>query len=127
MKAGYNWLKEWVGIPVDPAALARELTMVGLQLESMQDIGDDVVLDLEVTVNRPDCLSLIGLAREAATIFGSDPPRLPELHASPLLRFDGAEGQYPAGETLPLKISLQDHAVCPRYCGQLVTGINVGP
>jgi phenylalanyl-tRNA synthetase beta chain len=127
MKVGYNWLLEWVEIPVDAAGLAKELTMVGLQLESMQETGGDIVLDFEVTVNRPDCLSLLGLAREAATIFGSDPPRLPELHASGIVRFDGAQGEYPAGEEIPLKIFLQDSAVCPRYCGQIVTGIRVGP
>ena len=127
MKIGYNWLKEWVEIPVDAATLAKELTMVGLQLESMQNMGDEIVLDFEITVNRPDCLSLLGLAREASTIFGSDAPRLPDLHPSAIVHVDGPEGQYPAGEDIPLKILLQDTAVCPRYCGQIVTGISVGP
>jgi len=67
MRFSYNWLKEMVDIPVDADTLARELTMVGLQLESKQQLENDVILDFEITVNRPDCLSVYGLAPNKIT------------------------------------------------------------
>lgn len=124
MKVSYNWLREWVDIPVDADTLAKELTMVGLQLQSMDKTGTDVILDFEITVNRPDCLSLIGVAREAGTIFNSPAPQLPKLLDSPVLRVDGKEGKYPAGG-LALHIVLEDPELCPRYCGQIVMGVKV--
>ena len=41
--------------------------MIGLNTESLAQVGDDWVLDVEVTTNRPDCLSHYGVARELAT------------------------------------------------------------
>ena len=41
----------------------------GLALEGLEAQGDDVVMDFDVTANRPDCLSVIGIAREIATAY----------------------------------------------------------
>ena len=66
MKAPVSWLREFVEVPGEPAAVARRLADCGFAVESMD--GD--VIDFEVTANRPDCLSIYGLAREAAAAFG---------------------------------------------------------
>jgi len=126
MKVSYNWMKETVDIPADPDALARALTMVGLQLESKQHYEDDTTLDFEVTVNRPDCLSVFGLAREAALIYASPPPALKGLHATQVIPFKTNDGRYSsAGKDL--RILIEDADLCPRFCGQLITGIKAGP
>src|SRR5208283_3007273 len=67
MKISVNWLTEFVEIASDPRQLRSDLTMIGLNTESMAPAGDDWVLDVEVTTNRPDCLSHYGVARELAT------------------------------------------------------------
>lgn len=77
---------------------------------------DDVMLDFEVTPNRPDCLSLVGLAREVAAQTGA-PLRLPEVDLQ-------EDGRPAADETA---VALEDETACPRYVARLVRGVRVGP
>jgi phenylalanyl-tRNA synthetase beta chain len=75
--------------------------------------GSDAVLDVEVTSNRTDCDSVIGLAREIASARKTalrEPPRLE------------AKGDGP----LP-KVSIEDPRDCPRYMARVVRGVKVGP
>jgi len=60
MKVPISWLKEYVDPPASPAELAKLLVMAGVGVESVE--GD--VLDLEITANRADLLSMLGVARE---------------------------------------------------------------
>jgi phenylalanyl-tRNA synthetase beta chain len=126
MKVSFNWLKEVVDIPVDPDELGHALSMVGLQLESKQEQSGDTVLDFEITVNRPDCLSILGLAREIALIFGSPPPAVNGLHKIQTVPFRSKEGRYSSAGR-ELRILIDESDLCRRYCGQLITGIKVGP
>ena len=126
MKVSYRWLREVVNIPEDAEALARALTMVGIQLESKQPTGDDITLDFEVTVNRPDCLSVIGLSREIALIYESPAPAIDGLHKAQVLLFRSNEGRFSDGSK-DVQILIEDSELCPRYCAQLITNIKVGP
>jgi phenylalanyl-tRNA synthetase beta chain len=126
MKVSYNWLRQIVDIPVDADALATALTMVGLQLESKQQSGNDISFDFEITVNRPDCLSVVGLAREIAVLFQSPAPIITDLHPCEILAFRGAEGTYSAAGR-NVRIVIEEPELCPRYCGQLITGVTVQP
>jgi len=67
VKAPASWLRELVDVPVDTATLARDMHMAGFEVASVEDD----VIDFEITANRPDCLSLIGLSREIATRYGT--------------------------------------------------------
>ncbi len=80
----------------------------------LADYLGDTVLDLEVTPNRPDCLSVIGITREMSALTGQS------LHF-PEIRYE---------ETLPLidqQISVEIAApdLCPRYCASLIIGVKV--
>ncbi len=66
MKVSYLWLKEFVDFDASPRELADDLSMVGIVVETIQPAGDDFILDLDLTTNRPDCLSHLGVAREIA-------------------------------------------------------------
>ena len=86
-----------------------------------RDLGEalqfaDVVLEVAVTPNRPDCLSILGLAREVAALF-RQPLRLPPV--------DFPE----AGEGIDqvAKVTILDPVACPRYAARLVAGLHVGP
>ena len=69
MKIPLNWLKEYVDVPSDVEVLTQKLTAIGhMQDKKPEKVGDDVVIDLEVRQNRPDCLSIVGVAREAAAV-----------------------------------------------------------
>ena len=67
----WEWLSQYVKLTVDPDNLAHRFTMSGLNHEATSRVGSDIVIDLEVTSNRGDCLGHIGIAREAAVLLGS--------------------------------------------------------
>jgi len=78
--------------------------------------GPDVVLTIEVTPNRPDCLSILGIAREVAALYGC-PLKLPAI-------------QFPeTGEPIAggLAVDVADAAGCPRYTARLLRGVTIGP
>src|SRR5436190_14259200 len=70
MIVSFNWLNDLVPIDVSADELTRRLMLAGLNHEETKPAGDDLAIDLEVTSNRPDCLGHIGIAREAAVVFG---------------------------------------------------------
>ena len=77
---------------------------------------DDVIIDFEITPNRPDCLSLFGIAREVQVLTGN-PLRPPQ--------FALAESGVPTAEEVQIDIDVPDD--CPRYVGRVVRGVKVGP
>jgi len=79
MKVTYNWLKEHVDIKISPRTLAEKLTMAGLEVTSLEERDGDFVFEIEITSNRSDCLSVIGIAREIAAITGKKLSRYPAL------------------------------------------------
>ena len=116
MKASLNWLKEFVEVAAEPRKLKADLTMIGLGVESFASVRDDVVLDIEVTTNRPDCLSHYGIARELATHY-----RKP---LKPLRVAVKESGKPAAGE---VSIEIADADLCARYCGRVVQNVHVKP
>src|SRR5207248_7488094 len=90
----HRWLSELVNVPVDAAAVASALALRGFEVASI-DQGPDPVIDFEITANRPDCLSVIGLAREAAAAF-SLPLQMPDRTMPP------------AGQPQPMDVAIQD-------------------
>ncbi|HKS27011.1 MAG TPA: hypothetical protein VJS44_04295, partial [Pyrinomonadaceae bacterium] len=70
MNISYNWLRELTGVEVEPRALAERLTMLGLAVDGVHPRGDDFLLEIDLTSNRPDCLSHLGVAREVAVSEG---------------------------------------------------------
>ncbi len=80
----------------------------------LADYLGDVILDLDVTPNRPDCLSVIGIAREIAALTGQS-LRLPEVSYE--------ETVFPIDQQISVEIAAPE--LCPRYCASLITGIKV--
>lgn len=76
----------------------------------------DVVFEYEVTSNRVDCYSVIGIAREAAATFGKE-------FVPPVVRQTGNEED--AGDYI--KVTVENTDLCPRYCARVVKNIKVGP
>ncbi|RMH11922.1 MAG: phenylalanine--tRNA ligase subunit beta, partial [Gemmatimonadetes bacterium] len=86
---------------------------------------DDVRLDVEVTANRGDLLSHVGVAREAAPGGVAD-LELPELPGAPCVELDYArdEACARAGD---VEVRIDAPELCPRYLGAVVRGVEVGP
>jgi len=78
MKISLEWLKEYVDYNGSVEQLEEIFTNVGFPVEGRQQVGEDWMLDVEVTSNRPDCLGHIGLAREVSAVTGAA-FRLPDV------------------------------------------------
>jgi phenylalanyl-tRNA synthetase beta chain len=114
MKISLNWLKDYVKIRVDANTLAGCLTMAGLEVESIGKAGaTDTVFEIEVTPNRADCLSVIGVAREVAAV-------TKEALKRPAVK----KIAYPK-KAVPVEI--RDKDLCRRYIGTLIQGVRIKP
>ncbi len=114
MKLSYNWIKDYADIKEGPEALAEKLTMSGSEVGSCSKVKGDTVMELEITSNRPDCLNMIGLAREAAAVAGAKisipfPKDLPK------------EGK----ARLSVRCDIKAPELCPRYTARIIEGVNV--
>ncbi|HHT9135519.1 MAG TPA: phenylalanine--tRNA ligase subunit beta, partial [Candidatus Avalokitesvara rifleensis] len=114
MKVSYCWLKEYCDFDLSAQELADTLTDAGFVVEEVNPLQDDYCLDVEVTSNRPDCLGVLGIAREVAAITRSK-LRLPEV-------------DYEAGKApVDFKIHVEDSELCPHYTARVIRGVKIGP
>jgi phenylalanyl-tRNA synthetase beta chain len=116
MDISYNWLRELTDVGAEPRELAERLTMAGLAVDSVREAGDDFVLEFDLTSNRPDCLSHLGIAREAAALAGSN-VRMP---ASEIQSVEGRAEQFTS-------VEIEDAELCPRYAARVVRGVRIAP
>ena len=79
--------------------------------------NDDTVVDFEITNNRPDCYSILGLAREAAAAFNK-----PMRHHDPVVR-GSAAGEL--SELLEVEVPAED--LCRRYTARMVRNVKIAP
>ncbi|MBN2242875.1 MAG: phenylalanine--tRNA ligase subunit beta [Acidobacteria bacterium] len=115
MKISTEWLGEYVEIRESPQKLKDDLSMIGLLVEAVEEGESTSVLEVEVTSNRPDCLSHIGVAREVAALYRR-PLRHPEKRET--LRIEP--------DRIPYAIEVRDAGLCPRYTALVMDGIRVG-
>ena len=79
--------------------------------------NDDTIVDFEITNNRPDCYSIIGLARESAAAF-----QLPMKHHEPAVHGSDAGSMY---EKLDVEVPAAE--LCNRYTARMVANVKIGP
>jgi phenylalanyl-tRNA synthetase beta chain len=116
MYISYNWLRELTGTTRTPHELRDCLTMVGLAIDAVAEVGDDYVLDVEVPSNRPDCLSHVGIARELSVIEAGQ-VIIPPANPPPVA---GRTSGYTA-------VDILDPDLCPRYAARIVRGVEIAP
>ncbi len=114
MRVSFEWLKDFVKIDASAEAVAEKLTMTGLEVEAIERFGEDVVLEINVTPNRPDCLSMIGIARELSASYGI-PLTFPDLNV------------VADSKALDFNVEIAEPELCSRYAGRIVRSIRVGP
>ena len=72
MKISLDWLRDYVDTSLSADEIGDILSNLGFPIESVEQVGDDTMLDVEVTSNRGDCLGHIGIARELAAATGQE-------------------------------------------------------
>jgi phenylalanyl-tRNA synthetase beta chain len=111
-----DWLSDHVDLPEDRDELAAGLTSVGLAVEGLEETADgDLLLDVDVTTNRPDCMNHRGLAREVAVHWRR------QLKPLPTAVDEAAERAADA-----VSVELDDPEGCPRYVARVLRGVTVG-
>src|SRR5436190_3720993 len=109
MIVSWNWLAQYVRLDMSVEALTERLALAGLNHESTAEVGGDLAIELEVTSNRPDCLSHIGVAREVAVLFDRalrvPDPRPPESGPAVATRTE-------------VRVEAPD--LCPRFTARVV-------
>ncbi|MCL2883017.1 MAG: phenylalanine--tRNA ligase subunit beta [Coriobacteriia bacterium] len=105
-----------IGSDADGIMVLPAQAPIGLPIAEYLELAD-TVLDLEITPNRPDCMSMLGVAREIGAVY-DEPYGLEQRFAEP-----PRAGQ--AADLLSLQID--DAVRCPRYTAQVIRGVKVGP
>jgi len=129
MRVPYSWLKEYLTSVPELPELCHLLTMGGLEVEDVRDWtatdggSSDKILMTAVTPNRGDLLSMVGVARHAAALSGTDfvgpVPTFPETDEPVTDRGKASVG--------PVTVEVADPVGCPRYSALLIEGVKVGP
>lgn len=117
-----HWLREYLKTKATPGQIKEYLSLCGPSIERIYGTGDETVYDVEVTGNRPDTMSVIGVAREAAAI-------LPKFGLAASLTGDPyqAKAKMPAGKpTLKLAIKT-DPVLNPRWMSVVFDSVTVRP
>ncbi len=126
MNISYNWLKELIDIDLSPEETAKALTRVGLAVEGIHPHGDDFVLDIDLTSNRPDCLSHLGVARELSVTVAKS------LTAETQSRGDDSQSgsvdeiPYPAALAAEV-VQIEAPELCHRFTARIIKGVKIGP
>src|SRR5688572_23940237 len=108
MRLLVSWLRDFVDVTASGEEIAADLGLRGFEVAAIEPFGDgDTVIDFEVTANRPDCLSVLGLAREVATLYDR-PIRLPSADT-------GTLASIATGTSERLTVTIADRELCPRY------------
>ena len=120
MNISYDWLKELIDIELPAAELAEKLTRVGLAVDGVHPQGDDFVLDIDLTSNRPDCLSHLGVAREVAVITEKSLTTGPQRQKA-----DEEEIPLPAALAREI-VKIEDPELCYRFTARLIRNVKIG-
>lgn len=117
MKLSRDWLSDYVDLSdLSDNDLGKRFTEIGHAVESVETHGDDTVFDLEITTNRVDAMSHLGMARELAAALGREVVE----RGRPRPREDSSE-------TSPVTIRIDAPQMCSRYTGKVIRGVTVRP
>jgi phenylalanyl-tRNA synthetase beta chain len=118
MKIFTKWLRSYLPeLPISDAQLAEDLTLRGIAVEAVFDLGpgNGSLYEMDITTNRVDAMNHYGIAREAATIYGVELKPLDTTLPEPQT----------AAQPFSVKIEAQD--ACGRFTARVLRGITIGP
>ncbi len=122
MRASFSWLNEFVDTGLGIEETAKLLTMAGLEIEGVEEeegVLDvltrpkDTLFEVNVTPNRADCLSILGIARELSALTGA-PLKMPPYK----VKDEGGP---------EINVEISDPELCRRYAGRVIKNVKIGP
>lgn len=112
MRVSFEWIKDFIDISAAPEEIADTLTMIGLEVEGSESVDDDTIFEVNITPNRPDCLSILGVSRELSAALNI-PVKMP-LH-----EIKGHDGGY------DYSVEISKPELCNRYTGRLIKDVTI--
>ena len=116
MKILYDWLKEFVAVPFAPGELRERLSLAGIAVEGLDETPAGPLLDLDLTINRPDCLGHYGVAREVAA-----------LTRKPLPPFSVTLAEAGESAAAAARVDIESPELCGRFTARVIRGVKVQP
>src|SRR5579864_1319078 len=116
MKILYDWLKEFVAVPFAPGELRERLSLAGIAVEGLDETPAGPLLDLDLTINRPDCLGHYGVAREVAA-----------LTRKPLPPFSVTLAEARESAAAAARVDIESPELCGRFTARVIRGVKVQP
>ncbi len=116
MKILLSWLNDYIKTGLGAEQIAEILSSLGFPCEAIEHLGDDAVIDVEVTSNRGDCLGYIGIARELAAGTGKE-LNIPEV------KLDKSNKDV----TEFASVEIIEPDLCGRYTARIIEQVKVGP
>jgi len=117
-----SWLREHLKTKATPKQIGQYLSLCSQSVEKIKKEGSDFVYNIEITTNRPDCLSIYGIARELAVI-------LPRFGIKAELQ-GIAEFKKPipkVKQELPLTVKITQESLCPRFTALIFDQVTIKP
>jgi len=114
MKFPVTWIGEYAKLPGDDDAVARAFTLSGSEVEGRETVEGETVMEFGITVNRPDCMNVYGLAREASVLLGT-----------PLNPIETAVAEAGPATSELTSVAVESPELCPRYRARVITGVKV--
>jgi phenylalanyl-tRNA synthetase beta chain len=115
MRISPTWLREFVDLKVNDRQLADDLTLAGIAVESVREMGGETVFEMEIGTNRPDAMCHYGVARECSAIYDIAlkpiKPRLPTAKSA----------------AKPFPILIEDAKGCLRYTARAMRNVKIAP
>ncbi len=125
MNISYNWLKDLIDLGLSVEETAAALTRVGLAVEGIETHGDDSILDVDITSNRSDCLSHLGIARELSVIT-ERPLKMRTKAATAADVIDINAIPFPS-VLAPEVVRIDASDLCSRFTARIIRNVKVGP
>jgi phenylalanyl-tRNA synthetase beta chain len=116
MKISLEWLSQYLPGPLNAEQAAEALTHGGLPVEVIDKHGEDTVVDVEVTSNRGDCLSHVGIARELSALLNRE--------------FRDVVPQVLESKDSALQVTsvrIEASQLCPHYTARILRNVKIGP
>jgi len=115
MKVSLDWLKDYIDVKVSPEKLADDLSLFGQEVEDVEKKSDDTIFDIEITPNRGDCLSILGIAREISALYKlkvKNEKLKVEVKSEKLDK--------------DIQVKISNPNICPRFTARIIDGIKIG-
>ena len=116
MNISYNWLKDLVEFDLSPKELAVKLTGAGHAVEGIEEIGGDFVFDIDLTSNRGDCLSHLGIAREIGAIV-----------QSAKCKVQSSSDDFQKSNSDSGLVTIEDSDLCHRFTARVIRNVKIAP